>query len=312
MDWTVYWFMLPVCTVIASVAMFSGISGAALLFPVFLIGFPLLGAPPLTTVEAVGLALFLETSGFGTGVYRYVRRRLIDVRTARTIISVALPSAVLGSLLARQAPEQLLRLGYGVAMLALAYLLLREPAAARTAELALQPAASGGPVPSRQSSRCTRGTTRHEARRQVVDAAGNTYTYQADGLGLQRVFSGAGAVLAGMISTGVGEATLPGLVRRSHFPVAVAAATSTAIVASAVLGASLTHGALIAREGGLGAIPWNVIVWAVPGAVTGAILGVRLQGRVSEEVSRRFFSVLFALIGSTFLLAFTVFREHFV
>ncbi len=29
LDWTVYWFMLPICIVIASVAMFSGISGAA-------------------------------------------------------------------------------------------------------------------------------------------------------------------------------------------------------------------------------------------------------------------------------------------
>jgi hypothetical protein len=32
-DRTVYWFTLPVCVIIASVAMFSGISGAALLTP---------------------------------------------------------------------------------------------------------------------------------------------------------------------------------------------------------------------------------------------------------------------------------------
>jgi hypothetical protein len=61
MDWTVYWFMLPVCIAIASVAMFSGISGAALLIPVFLIGFPLLDVPRLTTVEAVGTSLLLES-----------------------------------------------------------------------------------------------------------------------------------------------------------------------------------------------------------------------------------------------------------
>ena len=41
MDWTVYWFMFPVCIGVASVAMFSGISGAAFLTPIFLIGFPL-------------------------------------------------------------------------------------------------------------------------------------------------------------------------------------------------------------------------------------------------------------------------------
>lgn len=80
MDWTVYWFMLPVCVVVASVAMFSGISGAALLIPVFLIGFPLLNVPRLTTVAAVGTSLILETSGFGMGVARYLRMRLVDTR----------------------------------------------------------------------------------------------------------------------------------------------------------------------------------------------------------------------------------------
>lgn len=46
----------------------SGISGAAMLVPVFLIGFPLFDVPRLTTVEAIGTSLFLETSGFGTGL----------------------------------------------------------------------------------------------------------------------------------------------------------------------------------------------------------------------------------------------------
>ena len=45
MDWTVYGFMLSVCIAIAGVAMFCGISGAARLIPVFLIGFPLCDVP---------------------------------------------------------------------------------------------------------------------------------------------------------------------------------------------------------------------------------------------------------------------------
>ncbi|MBW3591718.1 MAG: hypothetical protein KY393_07720 [Actinobacteria bacterium] len=78
MDWTVYWFMLRVCLVVAGVAMFSGISGAALLTPVFLIGFPSMGVPRLTTVAAIGTSLLLETSGFGAGVYRYLKIRLVE------------------------------------------------------------------------------------------------------------------------------------------------------------------------------------------------------------------------------------------
>ena len=56
LDWTVYWFMLPVCIAVASVAMFSGISGAALLTPIFLIGFPLFAA--------IGIAFLLAFTIF--------------------------------------------------------------------------------------------------------------------------------------------------------------------------------------------------------------------------------------------------------
>ena len=96
MDWTVYWFMLPVCIVVASVAMFSGISGAALLTPVFLIGFPLVGVPRLTAVQAIGSALFLETFGFGSGVVGYTRRRLPDYRLLAKLVAVTVPLGVAG------------------------------------------------------------------------------------------------------------------------------------------------------------------------------------------------------------------------
>lgn len=247
MDRTVYWFMLPACILIASVAMFSGISGAALLTPTFLIGFPLFGVPRLTTLAATATSLFLESSGFGTGLYRYLKLRLVDDKTARSMILITLPSGALGSIVALFVPVLILKIGYGVA------------------------------------------------------------DFCAHGLRLQRVLSGGGAVLAGMISTGVGEATLPALVRRSRFPVPVAAATSTVIVASTVVGAAATHLLELLAEGGVGAIPWNLIVWAVPGSVIGAFVGTRLQGRISERASRLFF----AAIGLAFLLAFTVYAHRF-
>lgn len=126
MTWTVYWFMLPVCFLIASVAMFSGISGAAMLTPVFLIAFPLLGVPSLTTLAAIGTSLFLETSGFGTGLYRYIRMRLVDVRTALSIVVLTLPTAIIGSVVARHVPVDTLKIGYGVGMVGLAWLLFSD------------------------------------------------------------------------------------------------------------------------------------------------------------------------------------------
>ena len=304
MDWTVYWFMLPVCVGVASVAMFSGISGAAMLTPVFLIGFPLLGVPRLTTVEAIGTSLLLETSGFGTGVARYLAMRLADLTTARSIIAVTLPLGALGAIAARHTPASALRIGYGVAMLGLAWLLARKPPEGSAAEGPVRPAL----VSHSDQSHPPCG---HGQARAIRAADGHSYAWCAHGLRLQHAISGAGAFVAGLISTGVGEATLPPLVRRSRFPVAVAAATSTLIVAGTVVGAAATHLVQLVAGGGLAAIPWNLLVWAVPGAVTGAMLGTRLQGRVPEDITRRFFTGLFALIGLTFLLAFTVFASRF-
>ncbi len=299
MDWTVYWFMLPVCIAIASIAMFSGISGAAMLMPVFLIGFPLVGVPRIGTVAAVGMSLFLEASGFGTGVYRYLRRGLVDTVSAKRLVVVTLPAGMLGALAARRVPADVLRIGYGVAMLGLAYLLFRDPHAGHGAHLT---EAQGDDDVDEDD-----GASRH-----IISRDGEAYTYRASGLGGQQALSGAGALVAGLISTGVGEATLPGLVRRSRFPLPVAAATSTVVVASTVAGAGVTHLVQLARDGGFGAIPWNLLAWAVPGAVIGAVLGTQLQGKVPEQLARRFFAALFAAIGVTFLLAFVVFERRFV
>jgi uncharacterized membrane protein YfcA len=303
-DWTVYWFMFPVCIMVASIAMFSGISGAAMLTPIFLIGFPLLGVPRLSTVAAIGTSLFLETSGFGTGLYRYLRLRLVDVKTAKTIILVTLPLGVLGAIAARHVPVQALRLGYGAAMPGLSWLLLQDHSEQKPAGERVTLAATR--EYSSEQLPCGPGEER-----EICAANGSCYRYCARSLGLQHVLSGADAFLAGLISTGVGEATLPGLIKRSRFPVPVAAATSTVIVAGTVVGAAATHLVQLDIEGGLSAIPWNLVVWAVPGAIIGAFIGTRLQGRISERASRRFFSGLFAAIGIAFLLAFTVFVARF-
>ena len=302
MDWTVYWFMLPVCVLIASVAMFSGISGAALLTPTFLIGFPLFSIPRLTTVAAIGTSLFLETSGFGTGLYRYLRMRLVDLKAAKALILITLPLGALGAIAARHVPAEVLRICYGVAMLGLAGLLLRDKPGGKAAE--------GDPAVVCESDTshppCGLGE-----QREVRTANSKVYSYYAHGLRLQRVLSGGGAFVAGLISTGVGESTLPALVQRSRFPVPVAAATSTVVVAGTVAGAATTHLVQLVIEGGLSAIPWNLLVWAVPGSIIGAFMGTRLQGRVSERASRLFFAGLFAAIGVAFLLAFTVFVRLF-
>ena len=83
MDWTQYWFMFPVAMCVATCAMLSGIGGAALFIPIFVIIFPLLGPEyPLATSAAIGSALMTEVFGFSSGFIGYYRKRLIDFRSA--------------------------------------------------------------------------------------------------------------------------------------------------------------------------------------------------------------------------------------
>ena len=147
--------------------------------------------------------------------------------------------------------------------------------------------------------------------REIISSDGRRYTYRVSGVPSAMGLSGAGALLAGMVSTGVGEATMPNLVRRMRVPVPVAAATSTLVVAGTVVGAALTHVIQLTADGGISATPWNLVVWAVPGAIVGAQIGSRLQGRFAEGRTELFFALLFGAIGIIFLLMVTVLGARF-
>ena len=95
MDFTLYWFMFPVSIVVATCAMLSGIGGAALFTPIFILVFPLLGPEYVlnSTIAAISAALITQTFGFFSGFIGYYRRHLIDYALARRILRVAVPVA---------------------------------------------------------------------------------------------------------------------------------------------------------------------------------------------------------------------------
>lgn len=143
---------------------------------------------------------------------------MIDARTAKVLSIYVLPAAVVGALVSHWAPEMVLRIVYSVMMLVAAWLLVRRNSDAK------QP----------QHESCPQGESR-----ELTDVEGETYRFCAHGLKLQRSISGGGALLTGLISTGIGEVTVPGLIVRSGFPVPIAAATSLVLVAVADISAVL-------------------------------------------------------------------------
>lgn len=284
MDWTVYWFMFPGCIAIATLAMLSGISGAALLSPAIILGFPIIGVPALAPASAIGMSLFTEAFGFGSGVFGYWSRKLIDYQVAGVLVLVAIPSSLLASFFSHATDPNLLKGIYGAMAVGLGLFLL---ATQKKQEVLT-------PEPSLLPTRVLR------------TADGVEYRYQACNQAVGAVITGLGAAMAGLISVGIGEVQMGQLVRRCKMPVPVAAGTSVLIVACTVAGASVAHIGALLHTGGLSAIPWNLIVYTVPGALIGGQIGSRLQGRVSHNALERGIAGLFVFIGLVFV--YTVLR----
>ena len=278
MDFALYWFMFPVSICVATTAMLSGIGGAALFMPIFLLIFPLLGADYVlgSAATAIAAALVTQTFGFASGFISYQQQRLIDYRQAMPFLTISVPTAIIGSVVSHLLEPAYIRASYGVLMLVLATHLFH--GFRRTVEQPLD----------------VTGT------RILFDSSGKEYRYTP--YRVQKKVTGLGGFLSGLLSTGIGEVVMPQLIKHGRLPMPVAAATSVLIVIVTVISASATHLATLISASGLDAVPWNLICYTVPGVIIGGQIGPRLQGRVSTPTMQISIAVLFAGIGVAMLL----------
>jgi uncharacterized membrane protein YfcA len=285
MDWTQYWFMFPVAVCVATCAMLSGIGGAALFIPIFVIIFPLLGPEyPLATSAAIGSALMTEVFGFSSGFIGYYRKRLIDFRSAVPFICVSIPVAIVGALLFGflQEQEVLLKGAYALLMLILCPVILRHTPPRNV----LADAADNDAVNADAEIR------------EITGRDGTTYRFRKPRQGIiGGFFTSIGSFLTGFLGVGVGEVILPQLVKRNHVPVAVAAATSVLTVIVTIASASFTQIAALIEAGGLSAVPWNLVCYTIPAVIIGGQIGPLLQGRIAQRKLEKAIAILFGIIG---------------
>ena len=333
--------MFPVSVGVATTAMLTGIGGAALFTPIFLLGFPLLGPEFAleSPAEAFNVALITECFGFTSGLIGYARRGLVDWRVAAPFAAVGVPFAVVGGVRVADADPAALRIAYGAAMLVLAATLVVEakPEASEASPSASEASANDA---AKTSSAATILVTK-------TDASGRTYRYRRPPLDwLFFALTATGALATGLLSVGIGESVVPQLTRRGDataieevgeeggdsvdarggargmplvgMPLPVAAGTSVSVVivvalcaaaaqASAVYGFGVGGGG----EGGGGieaaerafAFPTHLVCYTVPGVVCGGQIGPRLQGRVERRAAERAAGGVFASVGAAFLLA---------
>ncbi len=285
MDLTLYWFMFPVAIAVATSAMLSGIGGAALFTPIFILIFPMLGPeyPLSSTVAAIGTALLTETFGFSSGFVGYFRKRLIDFSIVTKFLRISVPVAILGAFLAHFVPGGFLIAGYALLVFALAIIHVF--------------------VPHDDAPRPARPHPVHDANlRHLVDRAGREYVYPIPRLKPSDVaYTGLGAFLTGMVSVGIGEVIVPQLTKRG-VPMAVAVAASVSIVIVTVACASFTLIAQLISAGGFEAVPWNLVMYTIPGVIIGGQIGPRLQGLVSHRTMEHAIGALFFMLSGAMLL----------
>ncbi|GAB4152020.1 MAG: hypothetical protein Tsb0016_24360 [Sphingomonadales bacterium] len=282
LDFSLYWFMLPVATLVATTAMLSGIGGAALFTPIFLIIFPFLGPEYViaSTAAAIGVALLTETFGFSSGFIGYYRKGLIDFKSALPFIAVAVPVGIVGALLLQVVNATLLKAAYGTLMLALAVIMYRHHAPVEHEIEALD----GEKKKPREM-------------REIIARDGKVYRYRKPIHGKGAIATSIGAFLTGLLSVGIGEVVMPQLSKRNGVPIAVAAATSVFIVIITIAAASFTQISALMAAGGADAVPWHLVAYTIPGVIIGGQIGPYLQGRVSQRKMEVAIAVIFAIIG---------------
>lgn len=286
LDWTIYWFMLPISMCVATTAMLSGIGGAALFAPIFLIIFPILGPEYLLagTAAAIGTALMTEVFGFSSGFVGYYRKKLIHFRSATPFLMVSVPVAIVGAIMLASLKEHeaLLKGAYALLMLVLAPIIFRHH--------------SPQEMLTEDAHEHFEGAGREPV--SVTDATGKTWNFKKPKQGIDgAATTGIGAFLTGLLGVGIGEVIMPQLVKRNHVPVAVAAATSVFIVIVTIAAASFTQVSALIAAGGVNAIPWNLVCYTIPGVIIGGQIGPRLQGKVAQRTMERTIAILFGIIG---------------
>jgi len=272
--------MFPVAMMVCTTAMLSGIGGAALFMPIFLLIFPLLGPEyVLAPVSAIAVALFTEAFGFSSGFVGYRRRKLIDPGLGKSFLYWAVPLAVIGALVAHWIPDVLIRFLYGLLMVIMALIFLKH----------------------HQQAEDSANAEDDSSLRTLTDSSGTTYKYRL--YKSQNGQTGIGGFLTGMLSAGIGEVVMPQLVKKGKVPIPVAAGTSILVVIITVFSASFAHIATLVQKGGLSAVPWNLLCYSIPGVLVGGQIGTRLQGKIHPDTMERAIGIVFMLVGVAMLAA---------
>jgi hypothetical protein len=272
-----FWFMLPIAFAIATLAMASGVGGATFFSPLFIL------ALRLEPEVAIGTALITEVFGFASGLFAYIRDRVVDFKLGSLMLMATIPMALLGTYMGGIVDPNILKVVLAVGLFAVAISFLHAPddeEVKRTNHEAAE----------------TLARTNPEACKLARDGEQICYVVKRKFEGL--ISGGIGGLFVGLISTGLGELNDYFLLKRCKVPSRVSVATSVFVIAVTVLAASGGH---VVRFAQAGAETYNqvlsIVIFTVPAVLIGGQVGPKVAAKVPEHVMQVTLSVLFILIG---------------
>lgn len=265
------WWVFPASIVFSTVAIGSGVSGALFFSPFFML---VVGLSP---VQAVGAGLLTEVFGMGNGLRSYVTAKLVDYATAKWLLLGAVPSVIVGALVADLMSDQVLKAIFGVGLVILAgfLILIRTPEECK---------------PGDQSVELIESKSKGKGTTVIRGSDGEVYEYATCWRLPGVVMASVGGILTGMISAGLPEISTTQLVVRCRVPPRVAIATSVFTLAIvAAVGAGI-H-ALSAQP------VWEVVGWSIPGVLIGSTIGSRVGKYLPAKAMEKALGVVFAGVG---------------
>jgi len=272
-----FWYMLPISIVIATIAMTAGVEGATFFTPLFIL---VLGLPPEI---AIGTGLITEVFGFGSGLYAYARKRLIDYKLSFALLMVTIPMAIFGTWVAGYISPDILKTILGMGLLALAVTFLKTPESQKVVQLDTEIEAE---FSEKKAETC------------VITNEGEQICYTVCNRAEGMAISGIGGMFIGMISTGLGELNGYFLLQRCKVPSKVAVATSVFVVALTALVASTGHFIRFVESGGetLETV-MSLVIFTVPGVIIGGQIGPLIASRISQHTLERGLGILFVFVA---------------
>ena len=255
------WFMFPVATGIATIAMMAGIGGAVLFAPFFML------VLKLDPILAVGAGLVIEFFGFSSGVIGYWRKKEIDFSLVKSLVIFTVPATVAGVFLGRLVPAFILQIMLAMLISYLAYQFIFTGKECVPKDL-----------------RCT-----------GLSGSSGKWLLTL----MTKAASLLGGLLVGMISAGLGEINELNFLKRMRLPVATASATSVFLVAMSASAGSILHAYFLLTERDLAVFTdvVSILVFAVPGVIVGAQLGVFLASRINARLMGKVVGVLFLVLA---------------